>query len=284
MSKNSSMLKQCQVELAGLKKDLPRLKAVADEAEKTFANSRQGRPVYPRDQIAPYSNAKAKIDELSREIPRLQGLVNWEEGIKSASETVHLARKEIAKTQSEIKTLRDKRETLESKRAALVAKHEREFRDAERDEHQAAQAYAQSMGGNDTGVERKAEGLLQKASHALAVIKQALQGANAVSSALSAQLSELDDAIQQKQSELDSLNSKVLQAARFYWADRFEKAAQELAILAAHVSASDKLLGYGDSLTDLYIPTMSPEKAHFISHRRILDRRSHVKFEQLTDI
>lgn len=40
MSTNSSMLKQCQTELASLKKDLPRLKAVAYEAEKTFANSR----------------------------------------------------------------------------------------------------------------------------------------------------------------------------------------------------------------------------------------------------
>ncbi|MFJ7787173.1 hypothetical protein [Pseudomonas sp. NPDC096925] len=284
MSTNSSMLEQCQTELASLKKDLPRLKAVADEAEKTFANSRQGRPVYPRDQIAPYSNAKAKIDELSREIPRLQGLVSWEEGVKYASENVRQARKDIAKIQSEIKSLREKRQMLESKRADLVAKHEREFEAAERDEHQAAQAYAQAMGENDSGVERKAEGLLQKASQALAIIKQTLQGANTVSSTLSSQISELDDVIQQKQSELENLNSKILQAARFYWADRFEKAAQELAFLAAHVSASEKLLGYSDSLTDFYIPTMSPEKTHFISHRRILDQRSNVKFEQLTDI
>lgn len=284
MSTNSSMLKQCQTELASLKKDLPRLKAVADEAEKTFANSRQGRPVYPRDQIAPYSNAKAKIDELSREVPRLQGLVSWEEGVKSASENVRQARKDIAKIQSEIKSLREKRETLESKRAGLAAKHERELKAAERDEHEAAQTYAQAMGENDIGVELKAEGLLQKASQALAIIKQTLQGANTVSSALISQIAELDDAIQQKQSELENLNSKILQAARFYWADRFEKAADELALLAAHVSASEKLLGYGDSLTDFYIPAMSPEKTHFISHRRILDRRSNVKFEQLTDI
>ncbi|QTT84589.1 hypothetical protein HUT29_26005 [Pseudomonas chlororaphis] len=284
MSTNSSMLKQCQTELASLKKDLPQLKAVADEAEKIFANSRQGRPIYPRDQIAPYSNAKAKIDELSREIPRLQGLVSWEEGVKSASENVRQARKDIAKIQSEIKSLREKRETLESKRAGLVAKHEREFKAAERDEHEAAQAYAQAMGENDSGVERKAEGLLQKASHALAIIKQTLQGATTVSSALSVQLSELDDAIQQKQSELDSLNSKILQAARFYWADRFEKAAHELATLAAHVSASEKLLGYGDSLTDFYIPAISPKKVNSISHRRILNQRSDIKLEQLTDI
>lgn len=284
MSKNSSMLKQCQAELASLKKDLPRLKAIADEAEKTFANSRQGRPVYPRDQIAPYSNAKAKIDELSREIARLQRLVDWEDGVKFASENVRLAKNDIAKTQGEIKALCDKRENLESKRTALVAKHEREFKAAESNEQEAAQAYAQAMAENDTGVERKAEGLLQKASHALAVIKQTLQGANTVSSALSAQISVLDDAIQQKQSELESLNSKLLQAARFYWADRFERAAHELAILAVHVSASEKILGYSDSLTDFYIPTMSPEKTHFISHRRVLDRRSDVKFEQLTDI
>jgi len=284
MSTNSSMLKQCQTELANLKKDLPRLKAVADEAEKTFANSRQGRPIYPRDQIAPYSNAKAKIDELSREIPRLQGLVSWEEGVKSASEDVRQARKDIAKIQSEIKGLREKRETLESKRAGLVAKHEREFKAAERDEHEAAQAYALAMGENDSGVERKAEGVLQKASHALAIIKQTLQGANTVSSALSTQLSELDDVIQQKQSELDSLNSKVLQAARFYWADRFERAAHELATLAAHVAAAEKLLGYGDSLTDFYIPAISPKKANCISHRRILNQRSDIKLEQLTGI
>ncbi|WP_445672536.1 hypothetical protein [Pseudomonas inefficax] len=284
MSKNSSMLKQCQAELASLKKDLPRLKAVADEAEKTFANSRQGRPIYPRDQIAPYSNAKAKIDELSREIPRLQGLVSWEEGVKSASENVQQARKDIAKIQSEIKALREKRETLESKRAGLVAKHEREFKAAERDEHEAAQAYAQAMGENDSGVERKAEGLLQKASHALAIIKQTLHGANTVSSALSAQLLELDDTIQEKQDELNGLNSKVLQAARFYWSDRFEKAAHELAMLAAHVAAAEKLLGYGDSLTEFYIPNISPEKGQFISHRRILERRSNIKLEQLTDI
>lgn len=284
MSTNSSMLKQCQAELASLKKDLPRLKAVADEAEKTFANSRQGRPVYPRDQIAPYSNAKAKIDELSREIPRLQGVVSWEEGVKSASENVRQARKDVAKIQGEIKSLREKRETLESKRAGLVAKHEREFKDAERDEHEAAQVYAQAMGENDSGVERKAEGLLQKASHALAIIKQTLQGANTVSSALSAQLSELDDAIQEKQGELNSLNSKVLQAARFYWADRFERAAHELATLAAHVAAAEKMLGYGDSLTDFYIPTISPGKGNFISHRRVLERRSNIKLEQLVDI
>lgn len=284
MSTNSSILKQCQAELASLKKDLPRLKAVADEAEKTFANSRQGRPVYPRDQIAPYSNAKAKIDELSREITRLQGLVSWEEGVKSASENVRQARKDIARIQSEIKNLREKRETLESKRAGLVAKHEREFKAAERDEHEAAQAYAQAMGENDSGVERKAEGLLQKASHALAIIKQTLQGANTVSSALSAQLSALDDAIQEKQDELNNLNSKILQAARFYWADRFETAAHELATLAAHVSAAEKLLGYGDGLTDLYIPNVSPKKGYFISHRGILERRSNIKLEQLTSI
>ncbi|HGY9620653.1 TPA: hypothetical protein ACOJNU_002785 [Pseudomonas putida] len=284
MSTNSTMLKQCQAELASLKKDLPRLKAVADEAEKTFANSRQGKPVYPRDQIAPYSNAKAKIDELSREIPRLQGLVSWEEGVKSASENVRQARKDIVKIQSEIKSLREKRETLESKRAGLVAKHEREFKAAERDEHEAAQAYARAMGENDSGVERKAEGLLQKASHALAIIKQTLQGANTVSSALCNQVSELDDVIQQKQSELDSLNSKVLQAARFYWADRFERAAHELATLAAHVAAAEKLLGYGDSLTDFYVPTISPQKGNFISHRRVLAQRSNIKLEQLTSI
>ncbi|GLO20097.1 TPA: hypothetical protein QEM53_004317 [Pseudomonas putida] len=284
MSTNSTMLKQCQAELTSLKKDLPRLKAVADEAEKTFANSRQGRPVYPRDQIAPYSNAKTKIDELSREIPRLQGLVSWEEGVKSAAENVRQARKDIAKIQSEIKNLREKRETLESKRAGLVAKHEREFKAAERDEHEAAQAYAQAMVENDSGIERKAEGLLQKASHALAIIKQTLQGANTVSSALSAQVSELDDAIQEKQGELNSLNSKVLQAARFYWADRFEKAAHELATLAAHVAAVEKLLGYGDSLTDFYIPAISPNKHSFISHRKVLDQRSDIKLEQLTGI
>ncbi|AVD81537.1 hypothetical protein C4Q28_04865 [Pseudomonas sp. SWI6] len=284
MSTNSSMLKQCQAELASLKKDLPRLKAVADEAEKTFANSHQGRPVYPRDQIAPYSNAKAKIDELSREIPRLQGLVSWEEGVKSASENVRQARKDIAKIEGEIKSLREKRETLESKRADLVAKHEREFKAAERDEHEAAQAYAQAMGEDDSGVERKAEGLLQKASHALAMIKQAIQGANTVSSALCNQVSELDDVIQQKQSELDSLNSKVLQAARFYWADRFERAAHELAALAAHVAAAEKLLGYGDSLTDFYVPTISPKKGCFISHRRVLEQRSNIKLEQLINI
>ncbi|ENB9665331.1 MULTISPECIES: hypothetical protein [Pseudomonas] len=284
MSTNSSMLKQCQAELASLKKDLPRLKAVADEAEKTFANSRQGRPVYPRDQIAPYSNAKAKIDELSREIPRLQGLVSWEDGVKFASENVRQAKKDIAKIQSEIKSLREKREMLEFKRAGLVTKHEREFEAAERDEHQAAQAYAQAMGENDSGVERKAEGLLQKASHALAIIKQTLQGANTVSSALCTQLSELDAVIQQKQSELDSLSSKVLQAARFYWADRFERAAQELATLAAHVAAAEKLLGYGDSLSDFYVPAISPQKGYFISHRRVLERRSTIQLEQLTDI
>ncbi|WP_327438877.1 hypothetical protein [Pseudomonas donghuensis] len=284
MSTNSSMLKQCQTELASLKKDLPRLKAVADEAEKTFANSRQGRPVYPRDQIAPYSNAKAKIDELSREIPRLQGLVSWEEGVKSASENVRQARKDIAKIQSEIKSLREKRETLESKRAGLIAKHEREFKAAERDEQEAAQAYAQAMGENDSRVESKAEGLLQKASHALAIIKQTLQGANTVSSALSSQVSELDDVIQQKQSELDNLNSKLLHAARFYWADRFEKAARELATLAAHVAAAEKLLGHGDSLTDFYVPTISPQKGCFISHRRVLEQRSNIKLEQLTNI
>ncbi|WP_194789092.1 hypothetical protein [Pseudomonas sp. UFMG81] len=133
-------------------------------------------------------------------------------------------------------------------------------------------------------MKRQAEGLLQKASHALAIIKQTLQGANTVSSALSAQLSELDDAIQEKQDELNGLNSKVLQAARFYWADRFEKAAHELATLAAHVSASEKLLGYGDSLTDLYIPAIFPKKHNFISHRRIVNQRSDVKLEQLTGI
>jgi DNA repair exonuclease SbcCD ATPase subunit len=277
------MLKQCQTELASLKKDLPKLKAVADEAEKTFANSRQGRPVYPRDQIGPYSNAKARIDELSREIQRLHGLVNWEEGVKSASENVRLARKDIAKVHGEIKSLREKREKLESKRADLVKKHERELKIAERDEHEAAQAYAQAMGENDVAIERKAEGFLQKASHALAVIKQTIQGANTVSSALSAQLSELDDAIQEKQDELNGLNSKVLQAARFYWADRFEKAAHEMATLAAHVAAAEKLLGYGDSLTDFYIPNVSPEKGSFISHRRVLERRANIKLQQLTD-
>ncbi|MND42396.1 hypothetical protein D3C80_331700 [compost metagenome] len=194
------------------------------------------------------------------------------------------ARKDIAKMQNEIKGLREKRETLESKRAALVAKHEREFEAAERDEHEAAQAYAQAMGENDSGVERKAEGLLNKASHALAIIKQTLQGANTVSSALCNQVSELDDVIQQKQSELDSLNSKVLQAARYYWADRFERAAHELATLAAHVAAAEKLLGYGDSLTDFYVPTISPKKGCFISHRRVLEQRSNVKLEQLTNI
>lgn len=138
---------------------------------------------------------------------------------------------------------------------------------------------------------RRAEAL-ELLAHGKDPIESARQGrvevANARANTFGVLAKDWHDACSKKwspgQSELDSLNSKVLQAARFYWADRFEKAAQELAVLAAHVSASEKLLGYGDSLTEFYIPTMSPEKSHFISHRRILDRRSDVKFEQLTDI
>lgn len=171
MSTNSSMLKQYQAELASLKKDLPRLKAVADEADNIFANSRQGRPVYPRDQISLYSNAKVRIDELARDIARLQGLVNWDEGVQSASDDVRRAKKSIAKAQSEMRILRDKRETLELKREAVIKKHDHELKAAEDDEHEAAQAYARAMVESDGSTERKAEGLLHKASHALAVMR-----------------------------------------------------------------------------------------------------------------
>lgn len=284
MSTKSSMLKQYQAELASLKKDLPRLKAVADEAENIFANSRQGRPVYPRDQISPYSNAKVRIDELAREIARLQGLVNWDEGVQSASDDVRRAKKSIAKAQSEMRILRDKRETLELKREAVIKKHDHELKAAEDDEHEAAQAYARAMVESDGSTERKAEGLLHKASHALAVMRQAVQGASTVSSALSTQLSELDNAIEEKQSEIDSLDSQLLQAARFYWADRFERAALELGTLAAHLSAVEKLLGRSDGLADFYIPTVSPMKSNFISHRRIMEQRSKIKLDQLINI
>lgn len=284
MNTNSSMLKQCQAELTSLKKDLPKLKAVADEAEEQFANSRQGRPVYPRDQISPYSNAKVRIDELAREVARLQGLVNWDEGVQSAGDDVRRAKKSLTKAQSEMRILRDKRETLELKRETLIKKHDHELKAAEDDEHEAAQAYARAMVESDSSTERKAEGLLHKASHALAVIRQAVQGSSTVSSALSTQVSELDNAIGQKQAEIDSLNSQLLQAARFYWADRFERAALELGTLATHLSAVEKLLGRGDGLADFYIPTVSPTKSNFISHRRIMEQRSNINLDQLINI
>lgn len=100
-----------------------------------------------------------------------------------------------------------------------------------------------------------------------------------VSSALSTQISELDNAIGQKQAEIDSLNSQLLQAARFCWADRFERAALELGTLATHLSAVEKLLGRGDDLADFYIPTVSPTKSNFISHRRIMDQRSNINLD-----
>lgn len=284
MNRNSSMLKQFKEELENLKKDLPRLKAIADEAEEKFSNSRQGRPVYPRDQIGPYSNAKARIDALSQEIPSLQKLVNWEEGVEFASKNLRIAKRDMAKVQGEIKVLQDRREKLESKRASLVAKHEEEFEAAEHEEQEAAQAYAQAIAEDDSGIERKAEGLLQKASHALAIMKQALKGAKTVASALSVQITELDECIENKKAELEALRTNILQSARFYWSDRFESLTRELVNLAAHVSASEDLLGYGDSLTKLYIPNLSPRVNECISNREVKTRRESIRLEQLTDV
>ncbi|AIR88127.1 hypothetical protein LK03_02195 [Pseudomonas cremoricolorata] len=210
--------------------------------------------------------------------------MNWEEGVEFATKNLRIAKKDMARVQGEMKVLQDRREKLESKRAHLVAKHEGEFEAAEHEEHEAAQAYAQAMAEDDSGTERKAEGLLQKASQALAIMKQALKGANTVASALTIQITELDESIEDKQAELEALKTSTLQAARFYWSDRFEILTRELVKLAAHVSASEDLLGYGDSFSKMYIPNLSPRVNSYISNCEVRTLREAVRLEQLTDI
>lgn len=115
MSEYQKQLTQHQAALAELNKQLPQLRATAREAEQTFSKSRAGKPRFPHELVAPYTNAKAAIDQHNAEINRLRGLVSWEEGVRSASSDIRKAQKEAMRTQGELTKLVEKRTKISSK-------------------------------------------------------------------------------------------------------------------------------------------------------------------------
>jgi len=106
----------------------------------------------------------------------------------------------------------------------------------------------------DDADKQRAEKLLKQASEALTPATRGKPGVATVVTALTAEVEKLDETITVTKQHLNDLRQDQLHAARFLWADRLDKAAQDFANVAAQLSAAEKALGRYSSLQDLYLP------------------------------
>jgi hypothetical protein len=85
----------------------------------------------------------------------------------------------------------------------------------------------------DDADEQRAEKLLKQASEALTLATRGKRGVATVVTALTAEIEKLDETIAVTKQLLTDLRQDQLRAARFLWADRLDKAAQDFANVAA---------------------------------------------------
>jgi chromosome segregation ATPase len=281
MSDYQKQLKQHQTDIEQLKKQLPSLRANAQEAKKEFARSRAGRPVYPHEIVSAYNDAKTAIEEHTSEIKRLQILIDWEDGVRFANTNIKKAQKEISQAQTDLQKLQDKRVKLSTKLQKLENEKRTEIQKAQSAEQQAAAGYAVALSEGDDADEQRAEKLLKQASEALTLATRGKRGVATVVNALTAEVEKLDETIAVTKQLLTDLRQDQLRAARFLWADRLDKAAQDFANVAAQLSAAEKALGRYSSLQDLYLPLQAPMGRQHISQSEIREKADAISIEQL---
>lgn len=282
MSEYQKQLTQHQAALAELNKQLPQLRATAREAEQTFSKSRAGKPRFPHELVAPYTNAKAAIDQHNAEINRLRGLVSWEEGVRSASSDIRKAQKEAMCTQGELTKLVEKRTKISSKLEKAQREQRGEIEKAQTAEQRAADAYAAALADGDDAAEERAEKALKQASEAMTQAAQGKRGLNTLMATLTTEIEKLDVAISDAKQRLADYRQDQLNAARLLWAERLDKAAQDFAKVAAQFTATEKALGRRYSnLEDLNVPLQAPMGPKHITHRKILEMAQAISIEEL---
>ncbi|MCU0072944.1 hypothetical protein N8H71_15215 [Pseudomonas koreensis] len=281
MSEYQKQLKQHQIDIEQLKKQLPSLRENAQEAKKAFARSRAGRPEYPHEIVDAYNNVKTAIEAHTSEIKRLQILIEWEDGVRFANTNIKKAQKEISQAQTDLQKLQDKRAKLSTKLQKLENEKRTEIEKAQSAEQQAAAGYAAALSEGDDADEQRAEKLLKQASEALTLATRGKRGVATVVNALTAEVEKLNETITVTKQHLTDLRQDQLRAVRFLWADRLDKAAQDFVNVAAQLSAAEKALGRYSSLQDLYLPLQAPMGRQHISQSEIREKANAISIEQL---
>jgi chromosome segregation ATPase len=281
MSDYQKQLKQHQIEMEQLKKQLPGLTAAAKEAKSAYAQTRTNRAPYPHAVINALSNAKSEIERHASEIRKLQTRIDWEDGIRFASTNIKKAQKEISQVQSDLQKQQDKRAKLSTKLQRLEDEKRTEIEKAQYVEKQAAASYSVALSDGDDAEEQRAEKALRQASEALAVVTRDKRGVATAAQALKAEVEKLDIAIAEIKQTLKDLRQQQLRTARTMWADRLDKAAQEFAAIAAHLHATEKALGRTSSLIDVYVPLQTPLGPRSINQNTITEQAGAISIEQL---
>ncbi|WP_162234312.1 hypothetical protein, partial [Pseudomonas coronafaciens] len=129
--------------------------------------------------------------------------------------------------------------------------------------------------------EQRAEKALRLASEALATATLGKRGVATTAQALKNEVEKLDGQITKIKEVLKDLRQQQLRVARIMWADRLDKAAQELAAVAAHLEATEKALGWTSSISELYLPLHAPHGPTCISQKTISDKAYALSMEQL---
>lgn len=282
MTDNMKQLKHRLAEIARLNEQLPQLKQSADAALAMFKSSRASRPAYPHEALAPYSQAKTEIEEHRKEVARLQRLVEWEEGVKNAPASIKAARKAMDTAQAELRQLEAKRTALAGKLESMQASQRHEREAAQAQEQEAARLYAEALATDDKAAEQRAQVALEAATNAVAACTGGQTAATAVAEALAGELDKLQAGIDEARQRHDDARREVLLAARYLWAAKLDRAARDLANIAAHVAAADKALGFNDALSELHLPLLAPNGPRYLGSRYLTEARAEIGLEQLT--
>lgn len=282
MTDNMKQLKHRLAEIARLNEQLPQLKQSADAALAMFKSSRASRPAYPHEALTPYSQAKTEIEEHRKEVARLQRLVEWEEGVKNAPASIKAARKAMDTAQAELRQLEAKRTALAGKLESMQASQRHELEAAQAQEHEAARLYAEALATDDKAAEQRSRVALEAATKAVAAYTGGQTAATAVAEALAGELNKLQAGIDEARQRHDDALREVLLAARYLWAAKLDRAARDLANIAAHVAAADKALGFNDALSELHLPLLAPNGPRYLGSRYLAEARAEIGIEQLT--
>lgn len=281
MSEYKKQLKQCQTEMEKLKNQLPALSAASKEATKKFEMSRINRAPYPHETISAHKNAEAKISEYNYRINDLNKYIEWEDGVQFANENIKKAQKDTGQAQSELRKLEDKRVKVLSRLEKLDNDKKNQIEKAQSAEKQAAAAYASALSDGDETAEQRAEKALKLASEDVTQASQGKRGVAAVVSALTIEVEKLDEAITETKQLLMNLYKDQLRATNFLLANRLDKAAQELTNIATQLHVTQKALGWGSSLHDLYVPLQTPIGPKSINERTVREKASGITIEQI---
>lgn len=284
MNDYRKQIKQHQDAIESLNEQLAPLREIAKLAVLQYHNNRTSRPAYPHAEEGAVAQAEAELDHHKKEAARLERLADWEEGVNGASATMGRTREKVAAAQSELSALQAQRQSIKETLSTLLAEQQNALGIAVEAEQTAAREYAKARVGGTVAAEKKAQGDLQTASAALALIRAGDSATEAVADAVKAEILVIDQAIDAAAEQLDAMRSELLKATRYLWADRLEKATYELAALAAHVNAAERELGwrYG-SVDDLNLPLLSPGGGNrFIDKRYVLEISEGISFDVLT--